>query len=310
MRHVPVVNLAVAISLTTLLLLAQPALANECNIVSLEQVNAALPNYSPWVLHFGGPGGCRFEGQYQGSYLNYASLSFTQQFHPSKQAATSNLNSTRKETEKTYRLKPISLRGAEPGAFIYGEDANGNSARSVVGYVQVGRAILLAHFSPPAEVALSKEEEAGTIGLLQVAIADTGSPNTAQQASRCPYFDDALIRKLIPGKKITVEQFGELSCLAKNEKDATVMLSRTININPRMVDQIAQSTATGCTFEPVPALGEQGRMGHHCTSGNLRAEAAFFKDESYVSISVMPNAEPTAQQRADLVELARYAYSR
>lgn len=309
MRHLPFINLAVAISLATLSLLAQPALADECKIVTLEQINAALPNYAPWVMHFGGPGGCRFEGQYQGSYLNYASLSFTHQFHPSKQAATSILSGIRKEAEKTYQLKPISLRGAEPGAFIYGGDAN-SSTHSTIGYVQVGRAILLADFSPPAGVVFSKEERASTIGLLQLAITDTSNPKTAQLASRCPYFDDALIRKLIPGKKISVEQFGELSCMAKNEKNATVMLTRMVNIDPRMIDQIVQSTAVGCTFEPVSTLGEQGRLGHHCTSGNPRAEAAFFKDESYVSISVMSNAEPTAQQRADLVELARYAYSR
>lgn len=294
-------------SLSTTPAFAEP---ESCKIVSTAQVDAALPNYAPWTLQSGGPGGCRFEGEYEGSRLNYASLSFTQQFHPSKAAATAIMNSIRQETEKSFKLKSINLRGAEPGAILYDRDAGGESIRSIFWYVQVGRAIIIGSFGPPAEAPLDTAEESAAIKLLQSAIADTRDPATAQQASKCPYFDDAIIRKLIPGKNIGIERFGENSCMARNERNAVVMLMRSTNLKPAVADNMNRAAAADCTFEPAPALGDKGGIAHHCRSGNPRADAVFFKGDSYFSISLTPQTEPTEKQRADLLDLARFVHDR
>lgn len=292
-----------------LLLAGTPAFAEECRMISLEQLNAALPHYAPWTLYSGGTGGCRFEGEYEGTRLNYAALSFTQQFHPSRQVATSILDSIRKESAKSFKLQPVTIPGADPGSFFAAHEENGEPRNSMMWYVQAGRAIILGSFTPAVDAPSALSEETALMDLLKRVVADTRNPVTAQQAAQCPYFDEALIRKLIPGKKVSMERFGENSCMAKNEKNAVVVLSRSANIDARVAENLLRSAATGCTFEPQPSLGEYGGISHHCSSGNLRADVVFYKDDSHFSLSLSTNGEPTGKQREYLIELARFVYN-
>lgn len=290
--------------------LATPVLADTCPMVSVEQIEAALPDYDPWQLKSGGPGACQFWGEYedeQGS-ISSATLQLMQQFHPSAKAAAEMMHTLRSEFAKSSTIKPINLRGAAPGAFIYGVDAKGTQ-RGFWWYAQVGRAILSGMYVPASNRQIDADEEAAVLTIVQAAVGDTAAPTTAAKAAQCPDFDEALIRKLIPGKTVSIERFGSNSCLAKNEKNAIVMFSRLDNVNATSAGQIAQSTATGCTFEPVATLGEFGRIGYNCTSGNKRAEVNFYKNQAWFGFNVIPNGEPTAKQRSDLIELANRRYA-
>lgn len=302
--------LTLATAVAASLSFASPALADDCGIISLAQVSAALPDYEPWVLRSGGTGACQFEGEVQleGGSVSYVSLHLMQQFKPSKRNAAELMQTLRQEYAKSYVIKPLKLLGAEPGAFTYSADTQGASLPGFWWYAQVGSAILSGIYMLPGQMQIDEEEEAAVLSLVQKAVADTGNPATAAKAARCPHFDEALIRKLIPGKKVTIEQYGANSCMAKNESNAVVLFSRATDIDPTSMAQIADSTATGCTFEPVPSLGEFGRIGHHCTMGNKNAAVDFYKDRARFSYTVVPNGEPTAQQRADLIELARRRY--
>jgi hypothetical protein len=291
-----------------LLLAGAPAFAADCSIVSPQQVDSALPEYAPWHLYSGGPGGCRFEGTYKGSRKNHAVLSFSQQFHASSKAATDILNSVRKRSEKDYKLKQLKLPSVEPGSFLSSTDADGTPHHSMFWHVQVGQAIIIGSFSPPSGAPGATNNEAAVTSLLKIAVFDTRSPVTMEQSSQCPYFDDAALRKLIPGK-LTVERFGENSCLASNDKNAMVLLSRSNNINTRTAENMLRSVASGCSFDRQASLGEYGGISHHCTSGNPRADVVFHKGNSYISISLAPNGEPTAKQREHLIELAQFVYN-
>jgi hypothetical protein len=290
--------------------LATPALAASCPMVSVEQIEAALPDYAPWHLDSGGPGACQFRAEYedeQGS-SSTVSLQLLQQFHPSPKAAAEMMRTLRTEFAKASTIKPISLRGAAPGAFTYGVDAKG-SHQGFWWYAQVGRAILSGMYMPAAGLEVDADEEAAVLAVVQTAVGDTAAPTTAAKAAQCPDFDEALIKKLIPGKNVSIERFGSNSCLAKNEKNAVVMFSRLDNVDPTSAGQIAQSATTACTFEPVPTLGELGRISYNCTMGNKHAAVNFYKNQAWFDFSVIPNGEPTAKQRADLIELANRRYA-
>ena len=302
--------LAMVTTVAALMPLASPAFADDCGILSLAQVSEALPDYQPWVLLSGGTGSCHFEGEVrlEGGSFTQVTFRLTQQFKPSKQDATKQMQTLRQELAKSYTLKPLTLRGAEPGAFTYSSDTRGKSLPGFWWFAQIGSAILSGIYLLPGQMQLDEEEEATVLSLLEKAVADTANPATAAKASRCPHFDEALIRKLIPGKKVTIEQYGVNSCLAKNENNAIVMFSRIADVDEATMAQIARSSASGCTAELIPALGEYGQIAHHCTMGNKNAAVEFYKDHARFSYSLIPKGEPTAQQRADLIKLARRRY--
>ena len=297
--------LAVAATLST------PVIADTCSMVSLRQVEAALPDYSPWTLKSGGTGACRFEGVVEddGS-RSFVTLHLQQQFHPSAKAAAEMMKTLRTEFAKTYPIKPLALRGAEAGAFTYGDTAGNGALRGFWWYAQIGRAILSGIYMPPGNAEVDAEEEAAVLSVVQAAVGDTAAPATAAKAARCPHFDEALIRKLIPGKQVSIEQFGNNSCLAKNEKNAVVMFSLVENVTPTSAGQIAESTATGCTYDAIAPLGTLGRIGYACTSGNKRASVNYYKGSGWYGFDLVTGSEPTAAQRQDLIELATRRYQR
>ena len=293
------------------LLLSTPAVADTCPMVSLRQVEAALPDYSPWTLRSGGTGACQFEGElHEDGSILVVNLHLLQQFHPTAKAAAEMLKTMRTEFAKVYRIRPLTLRGAEAGAFTYGDTGPGGALRGFWWYAQVGRAILSGMYMPPGNAEVDADEEVAVLSIVQAAVGDTAAPATAAKAAQCPHFDETVIRRLIPGKQVSVEQFGSNSCLAKNEKNAVVMFSRVDNVTATSAAQIAESTATGCTYEAVAALGQFGRIGYACTSGNKRASVNYHKAGAWYGFDLVTGSEPSLAQRQDLIELASRRYQR
>jgi hypothetical protein len=63
----------------------------------------------------------------------------------------------------------------------------------------------------------------------------------------------------------------------------------------------------GCTVDALPNLGKVAGIAHHCSKGNPRAEVLFVTGSRMFRLLYVPAAEPSADDRAALVELARVA---
>lgn len=277
-------------------------------MVSVEQVQAALPHYS-WALDSGGAGGCQFSGQRrEGRSTSQASLSFLQQYFSSPAEAAAMLRHMRTEFGKTYTLTALPASGG----FLYSMAAEQGSVSATGWYVPAGRGLLSGMFVPPQAPGVVAGELDGLRTLLQAAVADTGRAPTAARAGQCPALDTALVRKLLGTQAVKIESFGSDSCLA-SARSGILNFSRMGGLDAQTQAQLTESMRPAdCANEAVPSLGTQAELSHRCTSGAKRAQVAFFVPGERHEFSFMPagNQEPTPAQRADLIELARRAAAR
>lgn len=290
-----------------------PARAETCPIISQAELQAALPQYGQWKTVSAGPGGCRFEGQHHIGDSKYITLlGCTQQFFGSKAEAAETLTTLRDGFEREHPLMRLSISGAEPGGFSFrAVDPEANPGAASWWYAQANAGILSCFYNPPQEGVDDADAEAEAITqLLQTALQRTAQPTAAKKALACPYFDPGLIKKLIPGSKIKIQQFGADSCLATNERNESVLFMRMADIGENTARNVAESIDAACTTERRPDLGPLGRVNHGCTGGNPRATASYFRDGAHYQFDILPNREPDARQRADIVELARWNYTR
>ena len=63
----------------------------------------------------------------------------------------------------------------------------------------------------------------------------------------------------------------------------------------------------GCTVDTLTHLGKGAGIAHHCSTGNPRAEVLFVTGSRMFRLLYVPAAEPSADDRATLVELAKFA---
>jgi hypothetical protein len=122
----------------------------------------------------------------------------------------------------------------------------------------------------------------------------------------CRWFTAAVLEKLLPGKDRKAQSYGQHSC--KAEAGRSVLIATIMDAED--ADLLQRSTGGSCTSEPVPALGEKGLMRYGCTSGNPNARVSMVAGAHYVEYAFAPEREPTAAERALLVELAQQAQAR
>lgn len=293
--------------------LAVAGLANaqeSCDFLTLDAVSKALPQYQPWRIAGGGTGMCRFEGEHRvsdgrGAITNTAVLNVMQQFQATPKDATEFVRSLKAEMVKTYKV--IALQGAGPESFSY-TDLTG-TMNALWWYAHSGKLVLSGMFVAPANQPLTAGEESAVKALVAEATAGSGKPGMAERAGQCPHLDLALVRKLLSPKGLKVQQFGNDSCMANDAANSVVLFSRIRFDDEVTGSQLAESKANSpCTSEPLAQFGVHGLLVHSCTMGNPHAEVFFVKGLAAYEFSVVPGKEPTAQQRADLIALAKRSF--
>lgn len=126
------------------------------------------------------------------------------------------------------------------------------------------------------------------------------------KAEKCPYFDMALIKQLLQSDDLSIAVPGPDSCIVSADSSA-VMISVTRGTNNAAQAIGNMLKDSGCTVEPLPRLGKPSGITYACKSGNPRAQILFMAKGGMFDLSFVPTTEPTAEQRAALVELAEYA---
>jgi len=287
-----------ASSLLILLGAVGASAAEPCAWLPIAEVERALPDYGPWEGEVGGAvGACQFVGNTQ-ELTN--SLGLNQQFKATPAEAAHFVKSLKAEMAKSYRIEAAPGLGAE--AFFYSPKEKGEDGLWWVahqGKVVVMGMLVVHH---PA----TTEDKAAAGSLVKQALVAGNRPQMAEKAASCPYFEPGLMKKLLPGKGYTSQQFGENSCMANDANGAAVVLTRIESKPQPFADARRNDT---CSHTAVDALGPYADMAYACKSGNPSADLLFVVAPHVYTVSLTTSKEPSAAQRADLVRLGQFIAS-
>lgn len=286
------------LALGALLVFAKLAAAEECGWLSNAAVNKAFPGYAPWSTQVGGTAGsCQFISTRRG----VAIFGVNQMVHPSPKEALELVRSMKAEMQKTHTVVPVPRLGAE--AFMYqpkdGDATENRSTMLFTGHRK--QVVILGTLNLREPISPEQQTAAETLMLSAFVLAD--DPEALDAAANCPYFDKAVLKKLLPGKGMNQQTYGSNSCMA-NDGPAVVLVS----VMPARA--AGGMAGAGCTNEPVAALGASGRMTYACQDGNPHVKVGYVAGKDYIEFSFVPGHAPTAAEREMLVELARKAQTR
>jgi len=287
--------------LSLLLVAASQLAAEECGWLPTKDVDAALPAFAPWSVMVGGAAGsCKFIGSGPGGNVFGAN----QMIKASPAQAAGIVRAMRPEMEKSYTVASAKDLGAE--AFTYRPKDDPLDDRSIFFAAHEGRIAVIASLT--LAVPVTAEHIAGASKLVRAALAIDKNPAAIAAATDCPWFVPAILKKLLPGEGFNQQRYGENSCLAQSS-GSVVMVSIVEAQDPAA---IARVTGGGCTSEPVAALGPEARIAWACEGGRPHAKLSYVSGNRLIeySFSPQPEREPTKEERALLVELAKSASAR
>ncbi|MEO8508844.1 MAG: hypothetical protein ABI593_14540, partial [Betaproteobacteria bacterium] len=185
----------------------------------------------------------------------------------------------------TYQPKKDNGQIDRTSMFFYGHRGRVNAS----GYLNLKDAIT------PAQRDLAANLIAATLGVAT-------NPKALAKESNCRYLDPNLVKRLLPA--------GDMSAIVPDPNNCVV--SAGGNVITVAVTKDARGWAAaerllkngGCTVDTLPNLGKGAGIAHHCREGNPRAEVLIVTGSRMFRFLYAPAAEPSADDRAALVELA------
>ena len=189
----------------------------------------------------------------------------------------------------SYSVKLPSGVANDKSVFLFGH----RGSVEISGYLNLQKAVT------PAQ-----REAAAQLMFDSMKIADNSK--ALAKAEKCPYFDMAVIEQLLPPDDLSIAVPGPDSCVVSAGGSVVmVSVSRGTNNAAQAIGNMLKDS--GCTVEALPRLGKPNGIMYACKGGNPRAQILFMGKGGFVDLSFVPTQEPTAEQRAKLVELAEYA---
>lgn len=275
--------------------------AETCGWLATAKLDEAFPDYAPWQTMVGGKvGHCQFTSNpHQPANIFGAN----QTVKASAAEAEEMVRSLRANTTDSV-VQPMPSLGKY--AFTYApksgsEDPAGRSLFFVAhrGKVLVMGSLVMQKTIGPAERAAAEK-------LLQAALAISDDPHAIAAAGKCPYFDAALLRRLLPGKDFEENVYGSNSCMAQAGSKALIL---QIVADGRAGEVLANMNkmSGGCKSEELIQLGKDARLLYACSGGNPRATVRFADARRMLEFSFAPEREPTPAERELLVQLAEKA---
>lgn len=153
--------------------------------------------------------------------------------------------------------------------------------------------------------AITPEQRDLAANLIASTLGAASSARKLAKESDCPYFDDALVKKLLPT--------GSVSAIVPNKESCIVSADGRVITLSMIKDARSGDRARGmmqgssCQQDALPKLAEIAAILHHCSEGNPRAQVVIARDGRSLDIVYIAGPEPSAEQRAILIELATYA---
>lgn len=282
------------------LLLANTAslAAQKCPAIETRILDRGFSEVGPWRVVSGGAGACSF--MTRNSSVNFG---FNHMVMTSTEGAATATTELRQAVAGTSLVEPMPALGE--GGFAYQPKKDngqvdptsmffqGHRGRvNVSGYLNLKEAIT------PAQRDLAANLIAGTLGVAT-------NPKALAKESNCRYLDPNLVKHLLPA--------GEVSTIVPDSNNCVLSAGGNVITVAVIKDTSGWAAAErllkngGCTVDRLSNLGKGAGIAHHCTVGNPRAEVTFVTGSRRFKLLYVPAAEPSADDRAALVELARAA---
>lgn len=265
--------------------------------MSTAELDRLLPAFAPWSeFSVGGFGQCKYASQPSGKPLR-AMLGVYQNLKDDTDGAAKFVLSLRDALEKQgQRIEPMPGLGTH--GFLATPQRTGDASitRQFAGHNK--RLAINGSLLAPADADPASWAE-GVEAFMRAALAVADDPEVLSAAS-CPWFDESLLRRLLPGTGFSQQAYGERSCFAK---DASMMLKLSINRDSE--EQAARIRAdNGCAWTPVAELGAGGYAGHGCAGKRTKAIVEMRVGTQRLEYMLLGDREATEAERALLLEMA------
>lgn len=286
--------------LLALAAVAAPVAAEDCGWLPTSKLDQAFPQYAPWEVMVGGvAGSCKFASD---SSRPANIFGANQMIKASADEAEQFVAEMRAPMSQSYAVTPLPALGAQ--AFTYRpKPGSGMEDRSIYFVAHRQQVAVIASLVTQDPVTPAAIEAAS--GLVRAALAIGSDPDALAAAANCPWFDPATLKRLLPGQGFSAQTFGSNSCMAQAEGQAVI-----VSIHDAADAAVlggAASDGGGCQREPVAALGAEGSLSYGCSAGRPNAKVRMIAGAHFVEYAFAPGREPSAAERALLVELATKA---
>jgi len=272
--------------------------AQKCPAIETWMLDKGFSEAAPWRVVSGGAGECSF--MTRNSSVNFG---FSHMVTSSAEGAVTATTDMRQAIAGTSLVEPMPSLG-ENGFTYQPKKDNGQIDRTSMffhghrGRVNVSGYLNLKDAITPAQRDLAANLIAGTLGAAT-------NPKALAKETNCRYLDPNLVKRLLPA--------GDVSTIVPDANNCMVSAGGNVITVAIIKDARGWATAErllkdgGCTVDTLPNLGKGAGIAHHCSKGNPRAEILFVTGSRMFRLLYAPSAEPSADDRAALVELARVA---
>ena len=273
--------------------------ATKCPLIDVALVNKGLPDGAPWRVLSGGQAECSFMGSKDTSL----SFGFSHMVSESAPKATSAALSMKDAVMPTSRVEPLPTLGEYGIAYSMKDQAGHADDKSMFFYGHRGAVGVSGYLNLKSAITVAERDVAANLIASTLNVAS--SAKAMAKETSCPFFDEDLVKRLLPAGDVTISVPNKTSCVV-SASGAVLMVS--VDASPQSAQAATNMMQdNGCTVDALPKLGRIAGISHHCASGNPRAQVLFVYSGRMFNLTLVPTAEPTEAQRASLVELAGYA---
>ena len=272
--------------------------ASKCPTIETWVVDKGFSEAGPWRVMSGGPGECSFTTK--NTSVNFG---FSHMVSKSAEAATAAAAEMRQAVAGTSLVEPMPLLG-EKGFAYQPKKQDGTVDRSSMffyghrGSVGVTGYLNLKAPITPTQRDLAANLLAGTLGVA------TNAKALAKETN-CRYLDANLVKRLLPSDDTSTTVPDSNNCVVSAGGSViTVAVAKDSRGWPAAERLLKDG---GCTVDTLPNIGKGAGIAHHCSKGNPRAEVVVVTGSRIYKVLYAPASEPSADDRAALVELGKFA---
>ena len=282
------------------LLLASTAslAAPKCPAIETYMVDKGFSGVGPWRVVSGGAGECSF--MTRNTSVNFG---FNHMVTTSAEGAVTAATEMRQAVAGTSLVEPMLSLG-EKGFTYQPKKDNGQIDRtSMFFYGHRGRVNVSAYLN--LEDAITPAQRDLAANLIAATLGVATNPKALAKETNCRYLDPNLVTRLLPA--------ADMSSIVPDSNNCVVSAGGAVITVAVTKDARGWATAErvlkngGCTVDTLPNLGKRAGIAHHCSVGNPRAEVLVVTGSRMFRLLYAPAAEPSADDRAALVELAKVA---
>jgi hypothetical protein len=272
--------------------------ATKCPFIDVTLLNKGLPDGAPWRVMSGGQGQCGFSAK-----DTSVSFGFSHMVAESTEKATEAALSMKDAVAPTSRVEPIPALGEYGIGYSMKDESGRFNETSMFFYGHRGSVGVSGYLNLKGAITVAQRDFAANLIASTLGVASNAK--ALAKETNCPYFDDGLVKRLLPAGDVTISVPNKDSCVV-SASGSVLMVSA--NSSPQSAQAVSNMLkSSGCTVDPLPKFGKVAGIAHHCSGGNPRAQVLFVSAGRMFDVTFVPTSEPTEAQRNTLIELAEFA---